>query len=31
MEQFFKEPYLWEGVEGDKIKNEFEQNNKTLD
>ena len=31
MEQFYKEPYLWDGIEGDKIKNEFEQNNRALD
>ncbi|CAD8115295.1 unnamed protein product [Paramecium sonneborni] len=31
MEQFSKEPNLWEGVESDKMKNEFDQDNKALD
>ena len=31
MEQFHKESYLWDIVESDKIKNEFESNNKILD
>lgn len=31
MEQFVKEPGIWDNIEGDKYKNEFHQNNKTLD
>jgi len=31
MEQFFKEPNLWDGVDSDKMKNEFDADNKALD
>ena len=31
MEQFVKEPNLWEQIETDKFKNDFDYNNKTLD
>ena len=31
MEQFNKEPNLWDGVESDKMKNEFDSDNKALD
>lgn len=31
MEQFFKEPNIWDGIDTDKLKNEFDQNNKILD
>ncbi|KAL4494234.1 hypothetical protein ABPG73_018753, partial [Tetrahymena malaccensis] len=31
MESFAKEPGLWEGIENDRLKNEFNQHNKTLD
>lgn len=31
MEKFSKETSLWDGVENDKLKAEFNQNNKTLD
>jgi len=31
METFSKEPFLWDGIENDRIKNEMEQNNRTLD
>lgn len=31
IEIFYKEPYLWEVIENDKLKNEFDQCNKILD
>lgn len=31
MDQFSKEPNLWDGIDSDKLKNEFEQDNKSLD
>ena len=31
MDQFFKEPGLWENIENDRLKNDFTQHNKTLD
>lgn len=31
MEQFSKEPGLWENIENDRLKNEFNMHNKTLD
>ncbi|KAM3134228.1 hypothetical protein pb186bvf_013648 [Paramecium bursaria] len=31
MEQFQKEPNIWDGIDTDKLKNEFEQDNKSLD
>jgi dynein heavy chain len=31
METFHRETYLWDSIENDKIKVEFEQNNRSLD
>lgn len=31
MEQFSKEPLIWDGIDTDKLKNEFDQSNKILD
>ena len=31
MEFFYKESHIWDCVDTDKYKNEFEQNNKLLD
>jgi len=28
MEHFNKEPQLWDGIDGDKMKNDFDFNNK---
>ena len=28
---FYREPFIWDGIESDKVKNEFDQNNKILD
>ena len=30
-EVFFKDPQLWDGVDGDKMKNDFDISNKSLD
>lgn len=30
-EVFFKDPQLWDGVDGDKMKNDFDTSNKSLD
>lgn len=31
MEQFQKEPLIWDGIDSDKFKNEFDQSNRVLD
>ena len=31
MEHFAKDPHLWEGIDSDKMKNDFEQSNRMLD
>jgi dynein heavy chain len=31
IEMFYKEPYLWDAIESDKIKNEFDTCNRLLD
>ena len=31
MDQYFKEPGIWDGIDTDKLKNEFEYNNRVLD
>ena len=31
MDQYFKEPMIWEGIDSDKLKNEFDQSNRILD
>ena len=31
MEHFNKDPHLWDNIDSDKTKNDFDQNNKTLD
>jgi len=31
MDQFHKDPQLWDGIDSEKIKNEFEYINRTLD
>ena len=30
MEHFAKDPHLWDNIDGDKMKNEFETNNKFI-
>ena len=31
MDQFNKEPYIWDGIENDKLKNDFDSSNRSLD
>jgi len=31
MEQFLKEPFIWDQIDTDKLKNEFDLNNRILD
>jgi len=31
LEIFYKEPAIWENIDNDKMKQEFEQSNKSLD
>ena len=31
IEIFYKEPFIWDAIESDKVKNEFEMCNKILD
>lgn len=31
MEQFYKEPLIWDGIDSDKLKHEFDHSNRVLD